>query len=226
MKRLAPSILSADFSKLGEEAAAVERAGARLLHIDVMDGHFVPNLTIGPAVMKSLIGRTALPFDVHLMISDPDRYAPLFVTEQTEFITVHAEACLHLHRTLQSVRGLGVKAGVALNPSTPLSTVEYVLEMADLVLIMSVNPGFGGQSFIPSSLKKVRELAALRDREGYSFEIEIDGGVGTGNIGEISAAGVDIAVAGSAVYGAEDVDAAVRRLLAGMNEAASEHPAV
>ncbi len=226
MKRLAPSILSADFSKLGEEAAAVERAGARLLHIDVMDGHFVPNLTIGPAVMKSLIGRTALPFDVHLMISDPDRYAPLFVTEQTEFITVHAEACLHLHRTLQSVRGLGVKAGVALNPATPLSTVEYVLEMADLVLIMSVNPGFGGQSFIPSSLKKVRELAALRDREGYSFEIEIDGGVGTGNIGEISAAGVDIAVAGSAVYGAEDVDAAVRRLLAGMNEAASEHPAV
>lgn len=226
MKRLAPSILSADFSKLGEEAAAVERAGARLLHIDVMDGHFVPNLTIGPAVMKSLIGRTALPFDVHLMISDPDRYAPLFVTEQTEFITVHAEACLHLHRTLQSVRGLGVKAGVALNPATPLSTVEYVLEMADLVLIMSVNPGFGGQSFIPSSLKKVRELAALRDREGYSFEIEIDGGVGTGNIGEISAAGVDIAVAGSAVYGAEDVDAAVRRLLAGMNEAASEHTAV
>ena len=226
MKRLAPSILSADFSKLGEEAEAVERAGARLLHIDVMDGHFVPNLTIGPAVMKSLIGRTALPFDVHLMISDPDRYAPLFVAEQTEFITVHAEACLHLHRTLQSVRGLGVKAGVALNPATPLSTVEYVLEMADLVLIMSVNPGFGGQSFIPSSLKKVRELAALRDREGYSFEIEIDGGVGTGNIGEISAAGVDIAVAGSAVYGAEDVDAAVRRLLAGMNEAASEHPAV
>ena len=226
MKRLAPSILSADFSKLGEEAAAAERAGARLLHIDVMDGHFVPNLTIGPAVMKSLIGRTALPFDVHLMISDPDRYAPLFVTEQTEFITVHAEACLHLHRTLQSVRGLGVKAGVALNPATPLSTVEYVLEMADLVLIMSVNPGFGGQSFIPSSLKKVRELAALRDREGYSFEIEIDGGVGTGNIGEISAAGVDIAVAGSAVYGAEDVDAAVRRLLAGMNEAASEHTAV
>ena len=125
MKRLAPSILSADFSKLGEEAEAVERAGARLLHIDVMDGHFVPNLTIGPAVMKSLIGRTALPFDVHLMISDPDRYAPLFVTEQTEFITVHAEACLHLHRTLQSVRGLGVKAGVALNPATPLSTVEY-----------------------------------------------------------------------------------------------------
>ena len=226
MIKLSPSILAADFARLGEQCRTVLDAGADMLHFDVMDGHFVPNLTIGPAVMKSLIGRTALPFDVHLMISDPDRYAPLFVTEQTEFITVHAEACLHLHRTLQSVRGLGVKAGVALNPATPLSTVEYVLEMADLVLIMSVNPGFGGQSFIPSSLKKVRELAALRDREGYSFEIEIDGGVGTGNIGEISAAGVDIAVAGSAVYGAEDVDAAVRRLLAGMNEAASEHPAV
>ena len=220
MKRLAPSILSADFARLGEEAAAVERAGAQLLHIDVMDGHFVPNLTIGSAVMKSLIGRTALPFDVHLMISDPDRYAPLFATEQTEFITVHAEACTHLHRTLQSVRSLGVKAGVALNPATPLSAVEYVLDMADLVLIMSVNPGFGGQSFISSSLRKVRELAELRDKEGYPFEIEIDGGVGMGNIGEVSAAGVDIAVAGSAVYGAEDVDSRVRGLLAEMNKAA------
>ena len=220
MKRLAPSILSADFARLGEEAAAAERAGAQLLHIDVMDGHFVPNLTIGPAVMKSLIGKTALPFDVHLMISDPDRYAPLFAAEQTEFITVHAEACTHLHRTLQSVRSLGVKAGVALNPATPLSAVEYVLDMADLVLIMSVNPGFGGQSFIPSSLRKVRELAELRDKEGYPFEIEIDGGVGTGNIGEVSAAGVDIAVAGSAVYGAEDVDSRIRGLLAEMNKAA------
>ena len=221
MKRLAPSILSADFSKLGEEAEAVERAGARLLHIDVMDGHFVPNLTIGPAVMKSLIGRTALPFDVHLMISDPDRYAPLFVTEQTEFITVHAEACTHLHRTLQSVRSLGVKAGVALNPATPLSAVEYVLELADLVLVMSVNPGFGGQSFIPSSLKKIRQLADLRRAEGYSFEIEIDGGVGTANIAEISSAGADIAVAGSAVYGASDVDARVKHLLAEMNGTAA-----
>ncbi len=221
MKRLAPSVLSADFSKLGEEAAAVERAGAQLLHIDVMDGRFVPNLTIGPAVMKSLIGRTSLPFDVHLMISDPDRYAPLFVTEQTEFITVHAEACTHLHRTLQSVRSLGVKAGVALNPATPLSTVEYVLELADLVLVMSVNPGFGGQSFIPSSLKKIRQLADLRRAEGYSFEIEIDGGVGTANIAEISSAGADIAVAGSAVYGASDVDARVKHLLAEMNGTAA-----
>ena len=221
MKRLAPSVLSADFSKLGEEAAAVERAGAQLLHIDVMDGRFVPNLTIGPAVMKSLIGRTSLPFDVHLMISDPDRYAPLFVTEQTEFITVHAEACTHLHRTLQSVRSLGVKAGVALNPATPLSAVKYVLELADLVLVMSVNPGFGGQSFIPSSLKKIRQLADLRRAEGYSFEIEIDGGVGTANIAEISSAGADIAVAGSAVYGASDVDARVKHLLAEMNGTAA-----
>lgn len=216
MKRLAPSILSADFSKLGEDVAAIERAGAQLVHVDVMDGHFVPNITIGPAVVKSLRKATSLPFDVHLMISDPDRYAPLFVTEQTEFITVHAEACLHLHRTLQSIRSLGVKAGVALNPATPLSAVEYVLELADLVLVMSVNPGFGGQSFIPSSLKKVRELAELRRSGGYGFEIEVDGGAGTENIGAITAAGADIVVAGSAVYGAEDVDARVKELLGRM----------
>ena len=155
-----------------------------------------------------------MPFDVHLMISDPDKYAPLFVTEQTEFITVHAEACTHLHRTLQSIRDLGVKAGVALNPATPLSAVQYVLDLADLVLVMSVNPGFGGQSFIPSSLRKVRELAEIRSEHGYRYEIEIDGGVGLGNMAEVTEAGVDIAVAGSAVYGAEDVDARVKELIA------------
>ena len=216
MKRLAPSVLSADFSKLGEDVKTIEDAGAHLIHVDVMDGHFVPNITIGPAVMKSLVRWTSMPFDVHLMISDPDKYAPLFVTPQTEFITVHAEACTHLHRTLQSIRALGVKAGVALNPATSLSAVEYVADLADLILVMSVNPGFGGQSFIPSALEKVQRLADLRAEKGYTFEIEIDGGVGLGNIAEVSAAGVDIAVAGSAVYGAEDVGQIVKELVARM----------
>ena len=216
MKGLAPSVLSADFSKLGEDVKTIEDAGAHLIHVDVMDGHFVPNITIGPAVMKSLVRWTSMPFDVHLMISDPDKYAPLFVTPQTEFITVHAEACTHLHRTLQSIRALGVKAGVALNPATSLSAVEYVADLADLILVMSVNPGFGGQSFIPSALEKVQRLADLRAEKGYTFEIEIDGGVGLGNIAEVSAAGVDIAVAGSAVYGAEDVGQRVKELVARM----------
>ena len=216
MKRLAPSVLSADFSKLGEDVKTIEDAGAHLIHVDVMDGHFVPNITIGPAVMKSLVRWTSMPFDVHLMISDPDKYAPLFVTPQTEFITVHAEACTHLHRTLQSIRALGVKAGVALNPATSLSAVEYVADLADLILVMSVNPGFGGQSFIPAALEKVQRLADLRAEKGYTFEIEIDGGVGLGNIAEVSAAGVDIAVAGSAVYGAEDVGQRVKELVARM----------
>ena len=216
MKRLAPSVLSADFSKLGEDVKTIEDAGAHLIHVDVMDGHFVPNITIGPAVMKSLVRWTSMPFDVHLMISDPDKYAPLFVTPQTEFITVHAEACTHLHRTLQSIRALGVKAGVALNPATSLSAVEYVADLADLILVMSVNPGFGGQSFIPSALEKVQRLAELRAEKGYTFAIEIDGGVGLGNIAEVSAAGVDIAVAGSAVYGAEDVGQRVKELVARM----------
>lgn len=216
MKRLAPSVLSADFSKLGEDVKTIEDAGAHLIHVDVMDGHFVPNITIGPAVMKSLVRWTSMPFDVHLMISDPDKYAPLFVTPQTEFITVHAEACTHLHRTLQSIRALGVKAGVALNPATSLSAVEYVADLADLILVMSVNPGFGGQSFIPSAMEKVQRLADLRAEKGYTFEIEIDGGVGLGNIAEVSAAGVDIAVAGSAVYGAEDVGQRVKELVARM----------
>ena len=216
MKRLAPSVLSADFSKLGEDVKTIEDAGAHLIHVDVMDGHFVPNITIGPAVMKSLVRWTSMPFDVHLIISDPDKYAPLFVTPQTEFITVHAEACTHLHRTLQSIRARGVKAGVALNPATSLSAVEYVADLADLILVMSVNPGFGGQSFIPSALEKVQRLADLRAEKGYTFEIEIDGGVGLGNIAEVSAAGVDIAVAGSAVYGAEDVGQRVKELVARM----------
>ena len=213
MKRLAPSILSADFSKLGEDVQLIEKAGAHLVHVDVMDGSFVPNITIGPAVMKSLVGKVKIPFDVHLMIDNPDKYAPLFVTEQTEFITVHAEACKHLYRTLQEIRKLGVKAGVSLNPATPLSAVKYVLDCVDLILVMSVEPGFGGQKFIPSSLLKIRELDELRKKYGYSFEIEIDGGIGTENINEVSKAGTDIFVAGSAVYGAEDVPSRVAELI-------------
>ena len=213
MKRLAPSILSADFSALGSDIKKIEKAGAHLVHVDVMDGHFVPNITIGPLVMKSLLGKTSMPFDVHLMISDPDKYYDAFVTEQTEFITVHAEACTHLHRTVQAIKAAGVKAGVALNPATPLQAVEYVLEDVDMVLIMSVNPGFGGQKFIPSALRKVRELDKLRREGGYGFEIEIDGGAGLGNAKEIVSAGVDIVVAGSAVFGAPDVEERVKEFI-------------
>ncbi|MBR2779521.1 MAG: ribulose-phosphate 3-epimerase [Firmicutes bacterium] len=218
MKKLAPSILSADFSKLAEEVREVEEAGAHLVHFDVMDGQFVPNITIGPLVAKSLTGKTAMPLDVHLMIVDPDRYIPEFVTPQTEYVSVHAEACVHLHRTIQMIRSLGVKAGVALNPATPLSVLEYVLEDLDMVLIMSVNPGFGNQKFIPQTLQKVRELDAIRSRRNLDFEIEIDGGVGPGNIQEIARAGADILVAGSAVFGAEDRHGRVQDLIRLMNE--------
>lgn len=213
MKRLAPSILSADFSKLGHDVKIIEEAGAHLVHIDVMDGHFVPNITIGPLVADSLVGKTDLPFDVHLMIENPDKYIEKFVTPQTEFITVHQEACVHLHRTVQAIKALGVKAGVAINPATPPEALEYVLGDVDMVLVMSVNPGFGGQKFIPSALKKVKRLTEMRKAGGYNFEIEIDGGVGLANIKEISDAGVDIFVAGSAVFGAEDVDARVKNLI-------------
>ena len=163
MKRLAPSILSADFAKLGSDVKMIEDAGAHLVHVDVMDGHFVPNITIGP-LGKSLVGKTGLPLDVHLMIEDPDKYIAEFATPQTEFITVHQEACTHLHRTVQTIKALGVKAGVALNPATPPETLEYVLGDIDMVLVMSVNPGFGGQKFIPSALKKGKE--ACRNEEG------------------------------------------------------------
>ncbi len=213
MKRLAPSILSADFSRLGEEVNAIEEAGAHIIHVDVMDGHFVPNISYGATVMKSLCGHTKLPFDVHLMIEDPDKYAADFVTEQTEFITVHQEACTHLHRSIQNIKSLGVKAGVALNPATSLSTLEYVLSDVDMVLIMSVNPGFGGQKFIPAALDKIKKLSAIRAEKGLDFEIEIDGGVTLDNIREILDAGTDIAVAGSSVFKAPDIDARVKAFL-------------
>lgn len=205
MFKLAPSILSADFSRLGEQTAAVEAGGADMLHIDVMDGHFVPNISFGASVMKSLIGRTGLSFDVHLMIEDPDRFIGDFVTDHTEFITVHQEACVHLHRTLAYIRSFGVKAGVALNPATPLEMISEILSETDLVLIMSVNPGFGGQKFIESSVDKIRRLKALREKTSTDFLIETDGGVNLINRDKLISAGCDILVAGSAVFGAEDV---------------------
>ena len=206
MAKLAPSILSADFSRLAEETAKIQRGGAELVHVDVMDGHFVPNISFGAAVMKSLLGKTSLPFDVHLMIEDPDRYIDDFVTENTEYITVHAEACTHINRTIQHIKSHGIKAGVAVNPGTSLNTLDYVLEDADMILIMSVNPGFGGQKFIPSALDKARELTAIREKRGLDFEIEIDGGASLDNVQQITDAGVGIVVAGSSVFKADDVE--------------------
>ena len=213
MNRLAPSILSADFSQLGQQVALIEEAGAHVIHVDVMDGHFVPNISYGATVMKSLCGKTKLPFDVHLMIENPDQYLEDFVTDQTEYITVHQEACTHLHRTVQHIKSLGVKAGVALNPATSLSTLDYILEDVDMVLIMSVNPGFGGQKFIQSALEKVEELKEIKDEFGYDFEIEIDGGINLDNVKKVTDAGVELVVAGSSVFGAEDIPARVKEFL-------------
>lgn len=213
MIRLAPSILSADFSRLGEDVAFIERAGAHVIHVDVMDGHFVPNISYGATVMKSLVGRTKLPFDVHLMIENPDQYLEDFVTDQTEFITVHQEACPHLHRTVQHIKSLGVKAGVALNPATSLSTLDYMLDDVDLVLIMSVNPGFGGQKFIGSALEKVKALKVLGDRKNCDFTIEIDGGINLENVKSVTDAGVELVVAGSSVFKVPDVEKRVREFL-------------
>lgn len=213
MVRLAPSILSADFSRLGEQVKEIEDAGAHIIHVDVMDGHFVPNISYGATVMKSLCGKTKLPFDVHLMIENPDKYVADFVTDQTEFIVVHQEACPHLHRTIQNIKSLGVKAGVAINPATSLSTLDFILEEVDLVLVMSVNPGFGGQKFIKSALAKVEALKSIKAMHGLKYEIEIDGGVDLGNVKDIVDAGVDMVVAGSAVFGAENIDTRVKEFL-------------
>lgn len=210
--KLAPSILSADFSRLGDQVKEATSAGADYLHIDVMDGHFVPNISFGAPVMKSLDSLDTAPYDVHLMIENPDQYISDFVTEKTEFITVHQEACIHLHRTLQHIKSFGISAGVAVNPGTPVQMLESVIEDVDLVLVMSVNPGFGGQSLIPSTLRKIERLAEFKEKEGLSYQIEIDGGVKKENIGQVLSAGAEIIVAGSAVFGAEDISQAVRDL--------------
>lgn len=205
MLKLAPSILSADFGHLAEDVKKIEEGGADYIHVDVMDGHFVPNISFGAPVMKCLNGKTGLPYDVHLMIENPDMYIEDFVTPQTAFITVHQEACTHLHRTVQNIKSKGIKAGVSINPATPVSTLQCILPDVDLVLIMSVNPGFGGQKFIPGALEKVRELAEIKRSENLDFVIEIDGGITLDNIKEVMEAGVEMAVAGSAVFKADDV---------------------
>jgi ribulose-phosphate 3-epimerase len=214
MNILAPSILSADFSRLAQEVALVEEAGAQAIHIDVMDGHFVPNISFGSTVMKSLLGKTRLPFDVHLMIEEPDRYISDFVTENTETITVHQEACNHLHRTLQLIKSHGIKAGVSLNPSTSPKTLEYIFDELDYVLVMSVNPGFGGQKFIPSALRKLEELAEMKRRSNKNITIAVDGGITLENVREVVGAGANLIVAGSSIFGAEDVTKRVKDFLA------------
>lgn len=210
MLKLAPSILSADFGHLAEDVKKIEEGGADYIHVDVMDGHFVPNISFGAPVMKCLNGKTGLPYDVHLMIENPDKYIEDFVTPQTEYITVHQEACTHLHRTVQNIKSKGMKAGVSINPATPVSTLECILPDVNLVLIMSVNPGFGGQKFIAGTLDKVRELAEIKRARNLDFVIEIDGGITLDNIREVMDAGVEMAVAGSAVFKAEDVVERVR----------------
>jgi ribulose-phosphate 3-epimerase len=208
--RIAPSILSADFAALGEAIARVEAAGADQLHVDVMDGHFVPNLTIGPPVIESIRKRTRLPLDVHLMIEEPERWIETYVRAGADWITIHAEACPHLERALTQIREAGARAGVALNPSTPPGVIEYVLDDLDLVLVMSVNPGFGGQSFIPTAYEKIRKVRALLGKRPVL--ISVDGGVKREHAASLAQAGAEVLVAGSAVFGAPDPGQAVREL--------------
>jgi ribulose-phosphate 3-epimerase len=212
--RIAPSILSADFAALGDAIAAVERGGADLIHVDVMDGHFVPNITIGPPVVKSIKRVAGIPLDVHLMITDPDSFLEAFVQAGAAMISVHVEVLPHLHRTVHAIKALGAKAGVVLNPSTPVGTLEEIAGDVDYVLVMSVNPGFGGQAFIPRSEHKVTAVRALLDRAGNQAPVEIDGGIDQQNVGRVVAAGARIIVAGSAVFHSGDPERATRELKA------------
>jgi len=212
VKKIAPSILSADFSRLGDEVRAVEKAGADVIHVDVMDGHFVPNITIGPLVVQGLRKLTSLPLDVHLMIEKPERYVEAFAQAGSDWITIHAEVCPYLKRTIKRIRRSNVRPGIVLKPATSLKILYPVLEDVDLVLIMSVNPGFGGQSFIPSTLKKIERLRKIVDQNRYPLEIEVDGGVKIENIREVSVAGGDIFVVGTGIFKTKDYEETINRL--------------
>ncbi len=219
MIELAPSILSADFSRLAEQAAAAIEGGGTVLHFDVMDGHFVPNITIGPPGVASLRKVVDVPLDCHLMIENPDQYIPAFADAGADWISVHQEACVHLHRTLELIRSKGAKPGVVINPATPVHTLGEVLGIVDYVLVMSVNPGFGGQKFIPRSLDKIRKLVTMRNANGHHFRIEVDGGIATDTIGDVVRAGAEIFVAGNAVFGHGDIRKNVKDLLKCAQEA-------
>ncbi len=219
MIELAPSILSADFARLAEQARAAAEGGATLLHVDVMDGHFVPNITIGPPVVASLRKATDLPLDVHLMIENPDQFIPAFVDAGADWISVHQEACVHLNRSLELIRSRGARVGVVINPATPVETLSEVLDLVDFVLVMSVNPGFGGQKFIPSSVGKIERLAALRSQSGRGFRIEVDGGIALNTVASVVRAGAEVLVAGNAVFGAGDPKSNAQLLLKAAFEA-------
>jgi ribulose-phosphate 3-epimerase len=212
MIEIAPSLLSADFTKLGQQIEIVEGAGASLLHVDVMDGRFVPNITVGLPVVRAISRATQLPVDAHLMIVEPGRYAEQFVKAGAQMVSIHIEADPHAHRTLSAIRAAGAQAGIAINPATPLSALDEALKFADYVLLMSVNPGFGGQAFIPESLDKVRRLRKTIDERGLKTRIEIDGGIDADNIAEVASAGAEIIVSGSAIFGAPDPAVALRKL--------------
>lgn len=210
MIKLAPSILSADFARLLEDVKKVEEAGCEYLHIDVMDGHFVPNITLGPGIVKSLRKDVNMVFDTHLMIENPDNYIKDFVDAGSDLVVVHQEACRHLHRTIQNIKSYNVKAGVALNPATPIETIKHVLEDVDMVLIMTVNPGFGGQSFIESTIEKIQELKKLIDEKNLNVDIQVDGGIKPNNIDKVVKAGANIIVAGSAIFNSDDISQTVK----------------
>ncbi len=219
MIELAPSILSADFAHLADQVHAAAEGGAALLHVDVMDGHFVPNITIGPPVVKSLRKVTELPLDCHLMIENPDQYIPGFADSGADWISVHQEECVHLNRTLELIKSHGCRAGVVINPATPVATLTEVLDIVDFVLVMSVNPGFGGQQFLPASLGKIAHLAALRNERGLGYRIEVDGGVAMDTVQQVVRAGAEILVAGNAVFGSGDPKSNAQKLLKAATEA-------